>query len=69
MDKDAMAMVKEADVDGDGAISFTEFCTILKAAEDFKSDAKWIECQAKIGNDIFGNERARSSANKKGKAK
>ena len=63
----ALAMVKEADTDTDGGISFQEFCTILKSAEDSQTDAKWIECQAKIGNDIFEKERVRSSADKKQK--
>jgi len=60
-------MVKEADTDTDGGISFQEFCTILKCAEDSQADAKWIECQAKIGNDIFEKERVRGSADKKQK--
>jgi hypothetical protein len=63
----ATAMVKEADTDTDGGISFQEFCTILKCAEDSQADAKWIECQAKIGNDIFEKERVRGSADKKQK--
>ena len=39
--KELSTMMCGADGDGDGLVSYTKFCAVVKAAEDFKAGLGW----------------------------
>ena len=54
-------MMADADINSDGAIDFKEFCQVLKRAEDANTSKGWMKAQAKIGQEIFCEQRTTSN--------
>ena len=51
-DNEVKEMMRDADVDHDGTISFEEFTRILKKSENFKLSEGWRLAQQRIVNEI-----------------